>query len=175
MLAHYAATRRDVRAGNGVALFRDRARYSSTSTSRRLLHLIQLRHHHDLDIGGDLIQQAAQYPKKAANLRNGVAHGMPGDQWWYKPKPFHDTLLDREALLTKRSERSNCASKFTEQDTSFHLIEPLKMTVDAAKPHRGLIAESKRHSLLKIASPDHRSITMISSQVRQRCSDRLHV
>src|ERR1700723_304839 len=48
------------------------------------------------------------------------------------------------------------------------------MTVDAGKPHRGLIAESKRYGLLQIAPPDYRSITIISSQVRQRCRNRLH-
>ena len=34
------------------------------------------------------------------------------------------------------------------------------MTVDAGKPHCGFISEGKRHSLLQIAPPDHRSITM---------------
>ena len=95
MLAHNAATRRDIGARNRIAFVRHRARCSSTSSPGRFLHLVQFRHHHDLDIGGDLVQQAAQYAKKAANFRNGVAHGMPRDQWGYKPQPFHDTLLDR--------------------------------------------------------------------------------
>src|ERR1700692_2659125 len=129
MLAHYAATCRDVDAGNGVALLRHRTRCSSTAAPGRLLHLIQLCHHHDLDIGGDLIQQTAQYPKKAANLCNGVAHGMPRDRWLHKPKLLHHTPLDREALFTERSKRSNCASEFTHQDTSLHLIKAFKMTV----------------------------------------------
>src|SRR5271154_4253910 len=174
MLAHYAATRRDVDAGNGVALLRHRTRCSSTAAPGRLLHLIQLCHHHDLDIGGDLIQQAAQYAEEAANLSNGVAHGMPSDRRLCKPKRLHDTLLNRQALFAEGSKRSYCASEFTHEDTSLHLIEALKKTGGAGKPPRRFISKGKRHSLLQIAPADHRSVAMFFGEVSKRGGDCLH-
>src|ERR1700674_5492343 len=100
MLAHYATASSDISTRNGIPLLRHGAGGAPATPFIGLLHLIEIGHHHEIYIRGDLVEETAQDAQEAPGLSDRVADCMPSNGRLQESKLLHHALLHAERLRT---------------------------------------------------------------------------
>ncbi len=137
----------------------------------RLVDLLDLGLHHQLDVEGDLPAHAGDEAEEAADLGDAVAHGVPGDLRLAEAELLHQRCLHLEAAAAERGQRAGGAAELADQHTRAQLVEPLAVPVKGGEPGRRLVAEGDRHRLLQVAAAGHRRVAVALGERRQRIRD----
>ena len=157
----------DVEAGDRIALLRH-GRRRAAPRCVGFEHLGHFGLHQQLDVHRNLSERAADDPEERADLGDGVAHRMPGNQGLGQAEFLHQAGLGFHCAGFQRRQRAGGAAEFTHQHPRLELFEPFPMPFDAGQDARHLVAEGDRRCLLQVGAADDRRVAVLAGQRRQR-------
>jgi hypothetical protein len=117
--------------------------------------------HQKLHIECDLAAASGDKPKETSDLRDTVAHCVPGNFGLGELEVLHQLVLHFQPILAQRGQRSGGAAELADQHARLHLVQSLLMPLECGQHRCHLVAKRDRHGLLQVASPGHRRVTVL--------------
>src|SRR5690242_13874880 len=115
---------------------------------KRLEYFLDFRLHQKLHVECDLAAASGDEPEEASDLRDAVAHRVPGYFRLAELELFHKLVLHFQAVLAERGERSGGAAKLTDEHARLHLVQALLVPLERSQQRRHLVSKGYRHGLL---------------------------